>query len=55
MLCTINFKLFQQFQTHDNWDAVRVLDDAENWAERNEVLFKEDHTERTQFAKVDYT
>lgn len=41
-------------QAHDNWEAVRILDDAENWAERNEVLFKEDHTELVHFAKVNY-
>lgn len=40
------------FQVCDTWEAVRALDDAENWAERTRVLSKADHTELIDYAKV---
>ena len=40
------------FQVCDTWEAVRALDEAENWAERTRVLSKADHTELIHYAKV---
>lgn len=34
------------------WDAIRGLDEEENWAERNRVLSKKDHLELMESAKV---
>ena len=39
----------------DTWEAVRALDEAENWAERTRVLSKADHTELIHYAKVWYS
>ena len=36
----------------DTWDAIRSLDEEENWTERNRVLSKTDHLENIQCAKV---
>ena len=38
--------------TQDTWEAVRVLDEAENWAVRNEVVTKSSHNELVGIAKV---
>ena len=38
--------------TQDSWEAVRVLDEAENWAVRNEVVTKSSHNELVGIAKV---
>lgn len=36
----------------DEWDAIRVLDEKENWIERTAVLSKDDHAHLVQCAKV---
>lgn len=36
----------------DTWDAIRSLDEEENWTERNRVLSKVDHLENIKCAKV---
>ena len=43
------------FQVCDTWEAVRALDEAENWAERTRVLSKADHTELIHQATVQYS
>lgn len=35
-----------------NWEAIRSLDEEENWVERNRVLSKADHLEIVENAKV---
>ena len=39
-------------QLKDSWDAIRVLDEEENWAERNRVLSRSDHEQLVKCAKV---
>lgn len=48
-----NVSLTFAFQVDDSWEAVRVLDDAEKWAERNRVLSKADHSELIHYAQVE--
>ena len=36
----------------DSWDAIRSLDEEENWTERNRVVSKTDHLENIKCAKV---
>ena len=36
----------------DSWDAIRSLDEEENWVERNRVLSKTDHLVLIEYAKV---
>ncbi len=36
----------------DEWDAIRVLDEKENWIERTAVVSKTDHEHLVQCAKV---
>lgn len=38
--------------TMANWEAIRSLDEEENWVERNRVLSKTDHLEIVANAKV---
>lgn len=35
-----------------NWEAIRNLDEEENWSERNMVLSKEDHLDLMKAARV---
>lgn len=35
-----------------NWEAIRSLDEDENWVERNRVVSKNDHLETVDNAKV---
>jgi hypothetical protein len=35
-----------------NWEAIRCLDEEENWIERNRVLSKADHVEILANAQV---
>lgn len=35
-----------------NWEAIRSLDEEENWSERNSVLSKTNHVELMEVAKV---
>ncbi len=36
----------------DSWEAIRSLDEEENWTERNRVLSKDDHLLLNDYAKV---
>ena len=36
----------------DQWEAIRDLDEKENWIERTAVLSREDHHQLLQCAKV---
>lgn len=38
--------------TMANWEAIRSLDEEENWVERNRVLSKTDHLDIVANAKV---
>ncbi len=39
----------------DEWEAIRNLDDKENWIERTSVLSKDDHQHLLQCAEVTST
>ena len=36
----------------EGWEAIRGLDEEENWAERNRVLSKKDHLQLVESARV---